>query len=29
MLDPGPFDAASYPDLSGEVLVTAAGEKLQ
>jgi hypothetical protein len=27
-LDPGPFDASPYPDLSGEVLVTVAGGKL-
>jgi hypothetical protein len=28
VLDPGPFDASPYPDLSGEVLVTVAGENL-
>jgi hypothetical protein len=28
VLNPGPFDASPYPDLSGEVLVTVAGEEL-
>ncbi|MGH9215187.1 MAG: hypothetical protein ACRDZS_02950 [Acidimicrobiales bacterium] len=28
VLDPGPFDASPYLDLSGELLVTVAGEKL-
>jgi hypothetical protein len=27
-LEPGPFDASPYPDLSGEVLLTVAGDRL-